>query len=102
MLETNPIFHRIRQVHRTPEFDAQSSGGETMNSDTAFWAEVEAIFEMVVDLDDHARMAALEARCQGRPRLRSEIEALLAADGLTDRLIVADTPPRIGSKVGPF
>jgi non-specific serine/threonine protein kinase/serine/threonine-protein kinase len=73
-----------------------------MNSDAAYWAEVEAIFELVVDLDGHAREAALDARCQGRPGMRAEVEAILAADGQADRLSVPDAPTQIGSTVGPF
>jgi non-specific serine/threonine protein kinase/serine/threonine-protein kinase len=48
-------------------------------SDANFWADVDAVFSAAVDLLPEARPALLEASCNGRPDLRSEVESLLAA-----------------------
>ena len=44
-------------------------------------AEVVAIFSEAVDLDPVARAALLDARCDGRPAVRTEIESLIAVHG---------------------
>jgi tetratricopeptide (TPR) repeat protein len=73
-----------------------------LTRNAAFWAEVEAIFEVVADLDERTRASELDARCGNRPDLRAEIEALLAADAQTGGLIALDSPPGAGSTVGAF
>ena len=49
------------------------------HADINFWADVDAVFSAAVDLPPEARPALLEARCDGRPDVRAEVESLLAA-----------------------
>jgi eukaryotic-like serine/threonine-protein kinase len=78
-------------------------------------ADLQAIFEEATHADVEARRAILASRCDGRPRLQAEIEALLAShDRLGDFLDApasvvedgdaGDSPDRlrIGSLVGPY
>ncbi len=81
-------------------------------------ADLEAIFADAADRDAGARQTLLASRCDGRPRLQVEIEALLAShDGLGDFLDAPDEAAspeerdalgenpdrlRIGSLVGPY
>lgn len=55
--------------------------------DSAFWETVEAGFARAINLDTAGRARFLEGFCQGRPRLRSEIESLLSAHDGCDRFL---------------
>ncbi len=43
-------------------------------------ADVHALFERVLDLDDAARVKVLDEACRDRPALRARVDALLASD----------------------
>jgi eukaryotic-like serine/threonine-protein kinase len=61
-------------------------------------ADLETIFADAADRDAGARQTLLASRCDGRPRLKAEIEALLAShDGLGDFL---DAPDEAGHHEG--
>jgi TolB-like protein/tetratricopeptide (TPR) repeat protein len=57
------------------------------NDDRA-WAAVLAVFEEVVDLDDAARRARLDAIGASDPELQSAVEQLLAADSRADAVLM--------------
>jgi eukaryotic-like serine/threonine-protein kinase len=50
------------------------------------YARAQELFEAVVDLSPHERVALLDERCKGDRALRQEVEALLDADAQTDSL----------------
>ena len=45
----------------------------------ASWVEIEALFAEATELGPSERQALLDARCAGKPALRSEVESLLAS-----------------------
>ena len=74
-------------------------------------AEIEDVFEQVLDLDPDGRDAWLSDRCGNDPELRAKVEALLAAHHLTTgilerRLTPATTAlaaePLIDRRIGPY
>ena len=81
-----------------------------MSLDRAYWTEVAAIFDAVVDLDDAERAAVLDDRCANRSAMRAEIEQLLMRDALEGALVTdvtrsLDAEPRapaVGSTIGSF
>ena len=74
-------------------------------------AEIEEVFEQVLDLDPDLRDAWLSDRCADDAELRAKVEALLAAHGLTTgilerRLTPATTAlaaePLLDRRIGPY
>ena len=78
------------------------------------WSLVKRLLLEVLDLPEGVRSGLLDARCEGDPELRQEIEELVAAhdsaggfDRLSDSLgrhaeDDAPTDPEVGSRVGPY
>ena len=79
------------------------------------WAQVQHLFNQVVDLDEEARAARLDQACAGDPQLRREVESLLAAYAKADALLqpldyiagplpssVAEEVSRVGTRVGHY
>ncbi|HXW05119.1 MAG TPA: serine/threonine-protein kinase, partial [Vicinamibacterales bacterium] len=54
------------------------------------WSRIDAILDEVLDLEPSARAEAISRACGGDPRLRGEIERLVAADAAADRFL--ETP----------
>jgi Tol biopolymer transport system component len=55
------------------------------------WSRVEQVFHLALQIDESQRNAFLEETCAGDRDLRSEVEALLAADKKADAFL--ETPP---------
>lgn len=53
-------------------------------ADADRWRRIEAILDEVLELSPDERLARLDDACRGDPELRSEVEALLAADRSAD------------------
>ncbi|MGH9382263.1 MAG: tetratricopeptide repeat protein [Thermoanaerobaculia bacterium] len=80
--------------------------------DEARWDRIQELFHQVVDLDEGARRAFLDASCAGDEDLRREVESLVAsAPGATDFLGSPREPAatdgrdegdRAGERVGPY
>ena len=86
------------------------------------WRRVSRLYDEVVELDGAERAAYLEQACSGDPRLRAEVEELLASDErmgaflerpagedggtLMSRLADGETPLEVerapGSRIGPW
>src|SRR5438067_1333029 len=80
-------------------------------SSRAFWIEVETAFSALVDLDHAARFSRLDADYAGRPRVRAEVESLLAVHDRAEPFMQHPTMPadptatetlREGDVVGQF
>lgn len=64
-----------------------------MSQDNVRWTQIEALFDVAIELDPAERSAWLDQRCAD-PELRAEVESLLhAADTSTDFLAVRSTAP---------
>src|SRR5689334_8508386 len=95
--------------------DTPSSGVRGMTAEEL--VDVEAIFAAASDIETALRPFLLEQRCNGRPRVRAEVEALLKShDRIGSFLEQAAAPPSpsgaadaaaqaqldVGSLVGPY
>jgi len=60
--------------------------------DPAFWEEVEAVFTEAIDRQGPDRAVLLDQRCADRPRLRAEVESLLAAHDSSERFLDVAEP----------
>jgi eukaryotic-like serine/threonine-protein kinase len=64
------------------------NAGDAMQLTAAEWTRIEALFPMAMEMDGAARAQFLERECAREPRVRAELEAMLAAldgdDGLLD------------------
>jgi serine/threonine-protein kinase len=80
------------------------------------WNQVALLFETATSLPPDQRAAYLDEASSGDPELRREVEALLAADGVTSSFLVgavggaareaardlAPAPALLGSRIGPY
>jgi eukaryotic-like serine/threonine-protein kinase len=64
--------------------------------------QVERLFEGCLDQTTAERAAYLEAACAGDPELLAEVQALLAAHELADRIFSPDAPPTAAEQIGPY
>jgi eukaryotic-like serine/threonine-protein kinase len=65
-------------------------------------ARIEALFEAALDLPEDDRGDWLESECAGDPELLAEVQALLAAHELADRIFAEPESAPLGGRVGPY
>jgi len=70
-----------------------------MHLTAAEWARIETLFPLAAELAGTERARFLERECGKEPRVRSELEAMLAAAGSEDRLL--DAPVALTSTEEP-
>ena len=79
-----------------------AAGGHT---EAQFWRDVEEAFNAVLTANVEERAAALDRECAGRPAIRQQVEALLAAhaqaDGPLTPLTTADLIGSLAAADGP-
>ena len=65
----------------------------SVEQESPFWREVEEAFSAVLASGDEGRASALDLACAGRPEVRLQVEALLAAHARADGFITPITTP---------
>jgi non-specific serine/threonine protein kinase/serine/threonine-protein kinase len=60
---------------------------EPTSSARTFWDDVETVFSAAVEFSGAERHALLDARCAGRPAVRTEVESLLAVHGRAEHFM---------------
>ncbi|WP_242108353.1 serine/threonine-protein kinase [Luteimonas aquatica] len=66
----------------------------------ARWRRICAVLDAVLDAPEAERARMLDAQCAGDPDLRAEVEALLAAEAVTDRRIDSPVADWAGGALG--
>jgi eukaryotic-like serine/threonine-protein kinase len=65
-------------------------------------ARIEEVFEAALERPDADRGEWLEAECHDDPELLAEVQALLAAHELAERIFVDEAAAPLGGRVGPY